>query len=216
MGDLLPNLLRAGVVTLEISAGAWVVSAAMGLLFALVRELGHPIVRIPLTALTTTLRSVPQLIVLYLLYFGPGALGLSLPPLLGAIIGLGAVEGAFTAEYFHAGFGTVPSTQRDAGRSLGLSMLNVMRLVVIPQAIPFAVPPLVNSFVGLLKTATLASAVGVPEILYRTRDDITRIGLIVPVVTLTMAIYVVVTLPLTRLASILEWRVRGGRVEALT
>jgi His/Glu/Gln/Arg/opine family amino acid ABC transporter permease subunit len=211
LSDLVPNLLLAGLVTLQISAGAWFVSVCIGLAFALLRSIGAITVRIPLLATATTMRSVPQWVVIYLVYYGLGAMGINLPPLVGAVLALGVVEGAFTAEYFHAAFSTVPASQYDAGGSLGLSSFNIMRLIIIPQALPFSIPPLVNSFVGLLKTATLASAVGIPEILYRARDDMSRTGTIVPVITIVMIIYIVATIPLTRAAASLEGRIRSSR-----
>ncbi len=210
--ELVSLLLFAGLVTLQISAGAWVVSVTVGLLFAVARDVGSRPIRAATAVSTTTLRSVPQLVALYILYYGPDALGLTPPPLLGAIIALGLIDGAYMAEYFHAALMTVPSTQRQAGRSLALSTISIMRFIVLPQAVPFAVPPMVNSFVGLLKSATLASALGIPELLWRGRDAMARTGQIVPVILAVIGIYLVVTLPLMWLAADLERRVRKTRV----
>jgi ABC-type amino acid transport system permease subunit len=104
---------------------------------------------------------------------------------------------------------TVPSTQREAGLSLGLSRLGVLWWVVIPQVVPFVVPPLLNAFVGLLKTATLAAAVGAPEVLYRAQNEMNRSGRITLVVAAVILLYVGVTMPLTRVVAILERRVRS-------
>src|SRR2546426_176499 len=82
---------------------------------------------------------------------------------------------------------------RGTGLSLGLSRLQVMRLVVLPQTTPFLIPPLLNTFIGLLKTATIASAVGAPEILYRGQAIISRSGIIIPVALSVIGLYVVVT-----------------------
>ena len=72
----------------------------------------------------------------------------------------------------------------------------------------FVVPPLLNAFVGLLKTATLAAAVGAPEILYRGQNEMNRTGQIVLVVAVIIGLYVLVTMPLTRAVAVLERRVR--------
>ena len=93
--------------------------------------------------------------------------------------------------------------------SLGLSRLAVLWRVVIPQAVPFVVPPLLNSFVGMLKTATLASAVGAPEILYRGQNAMQRTGQLVLVVVLIIGLYVIVTMPLTRAVALLERHARS-------
>jgi glutamine transport system permease protein len=207
-GAVLIDLLKGGVVTLQIAAGGWLVSATVGLVLAVARDLGWLAIRIPLTTTITVLRSVPQLVVLYVIYFGIGALGIEVNSLLAAIIALGVTDAAFSAEYYRAGFMTVPATQRDAGASLGFSRVGVLRRIVIPQAIPFVVPPLLNSFVGMLKTATLAAAVGAPEILYRGQNEMSRTGLIVEIVTVIIVLYVVVTVPLTRTVAVMERRAR--------
>ncbi len=209
MSATVADLLRGGVVTLKIASGAWVVSAVLGLALAVLQDLGLAPVKIFQASLTITLRSVPQLVILYLLYFGLGAVGIQINSILAAILALGVADAAFTAEYYRAGFMTVPWTQREAGFSLGLSRMGVLMRVVVPQTIPFVVPPLLNSFVGLLKTATLAAAVGAPEILYRGQNAMSRTGEIVLVVTIIMGLYVVVTMPLTRAVAVMERRLRS-------
>jgi His/Glu/Gln/Arg/opine family amino acid ABC transporter permease subunit len=209
VGDILTDLIGGGIITLQIAAGAWLVSAVLGLLFAIPRELGLKVIRVLLPSVLLSLRSAPQLVVLYLIYFGLGALGIEINSVVAAIVALGITDAAFTAEYYRASFMIVPWTQREAGISLGLSRLSVLRRVVLPQVIPFVVPPLLNGFVGMLKTATLAAAVGAPEILYRGQNDMNRTGRIVLVTIIIIALYVIVTMPLTRLVGYLEHRVRG-------
>lgn len=209
MSETLADLLRGGIVTLQIASGAWLVGAALGLVLAVLQDLGVPAVKLLQSSLVVTLRSVPQLVILYLLYFGLGALGIQINSILAAILALGVADAAFTAEYYRAGFMTVPGTQREAGFSLGLSRVGVMMRIVIPQTIPFVVPPLLNSFVGLLKTATLAAAVGAPEILYRGQNAMSRTGQIVLVMVTIIGLYVVATMPLTRAVAVLERRVRS-------
>jgi len=208
LGEIVADLLRGGVVTLQIAAGAWLVSALFGLLCAIPQELGLAATRMSLGPVLLALRSAPQLVVLYLIYFGLGAIGIEINSVAAAIVALGITDGAFTAEYYRAGFMTVPWTQREAGTSLGLSRLAVFRRIVLPQTLPFVVPPLLNAFVGMLKTATLAAAVGAPEILYRGQNDMNRTGRIVFVMIIIIAVYVVATMPLTRLVGHLEHRAR--------
>jgi His/Glu/Gln/Arg/opine family amino acid ABC transporter permease subunit len=209
LGEIAADLAQGGIVTLEIAAGAWFISALLGLLLAIPPELGLVAIRKSLASVLLVLRSAPQLVVLYLIYFGLGATGIELNSVLAAILALGITDAAFTAEYYRAGFMTVPWAQREAGKSLGLSQLSVFRRVVLPQVIPFVVPPLLNAFVGMLKTATLAAAVGAPEILYRGQNDMNRTGRIVFVMIIIIGMYVIATMPLTRLVSHLEHRVRS-------
>jgi len=144
MNETLADLLRGGVVTLQIASGAWLVGAVLGLVLAVLQDLGLAPVKVLHSSLTISLRSVPQLVILYLLYFGLGAVGIQINSILAAILALGIADAAFTAEYHRAGFMTVPWSQREAGFSLGLSPMGVLMRVVVPQTVPFVVPPLLN------------------------------------------------------------------------
>lgn len=206
--DILAELLGGASTTLSISAAAWVVAAVIGLLIAVVRQFRVPVLSPLLTAWVFLLRSLPQLVLVYILFFGLGSMGLRIGAFASVVLALGITDAAFTAEAYRAGLRTVSERQREAGMSIGLSRSQVLRLVVLPQTIPFMIPPLLNTFVGLLKTATIAAAVGAPEILYRAQGIITREGIIIPVAVTVIAIYVAVTLPLTYLIGALESRVR--------
>jgi His/Glu/Gln/Arg/opine family amino acid ABC transporter permease subunit len=205
---ILPYILPGVIVTLEISVGAWIVSATLGLVLALLRDARQPLITLPATISVEVVRAVPQLVVLYIVFFGLGTLGVNLDSLTAAILGLGVCDAVFSAEYYRAGFLTVASTQRDAALSIGLKPLQVARFVIIPQTIPFVVPPLLNSFVGLMKSATLASAVGAPEILYGGRNYMETTGHVAPAAIAIMGLYIIATVPLTRAVRSLEKRVQ--------
>ena len=114
-------------VTLQIAIGAWFLSAVLALVLAIPRELDLKAVIPSLSPLILSLRSALELVVLYLIYFGLGALGVEINSVVAAIAALGITDAAFAAEYYRAGFMTVPWTQREAGISLGLSRLGVFR-----------------------------------------------------------------------------------------
>jgi His/Glu/Gln/Arg/opine family amino acid ABC transporter permease subunit len=206
---LLPYILPGALVTIEITIGAWLVSALLGLVLAVARDTRKPLITIPVAAVIEVIRAIPPLIILFIIFFGLGSFHINLDPLTSAIVGLGLSDAVFTAEYYRAGFLTVAHAQRDAGMSIGLTRLQVMRFVVVPQTIPFIVPPLLNSFVGLMKYATLASAVGAPELLYGAQNYMETTGRVAPAAVAIMGLYIVVTLPLTRLVKGLEKRVRA-------
>ena len=202
-GYILKYVLEGAPITLEIAAGAWVLGTVLGLVLALARQPGG-VLGFGAASVITILRCVPPLVLLYVVFFGLAAEGITIPAVPAAAAALGLVEASFTAEYFRAGFLTVQSGQFDAARSLGLSRSSTFRLVVVPQAFIFAIPPLLNSFVALLKLATLASAVGAPEVLYRGQLVYEQSGQITTVVIVIILIYLLVTIPLTRAISVLE------------
>jgi len=205
--DIVLILLEGAVVTLKIAVGSWILSIVLGLLLGAIHDLGSGVARGIVHAVVTVLRSMPQLVVLYLLYFGIGAFGLNVPPTIAAVLALGVTDAAFTSEYYRAALMTVSPSQREAGASIGLSPFGVFRRVVLPQALPFAVPPILNSFISLLKVATLAAAVGSPEILYRAQSLMQVTGEITIVITIVIALYIGITVPLSRAVGVLERRI---------
>jgi len=205
----LTQFWSAGLVTLQIAGGAWALSVVIGLVIVALRELGIRQVDKTLGFVVTLVRSTPELILIYIVFFGIAYVGVRFDAIPAAIIALGVSEGAFVSEYFRGALLTVSQRQRQAAHSLGLSGLQSFRWIVLPQAVPFAIPPMVNAFVGLLKTATLAAAVGAPEILYIGREQMRLTGDILQVSLVLVLIYVVVTIPLTTVASGLERRARS-------
>jgi His/Glu/Gln/Arg/opine family amino acid ABC transporter permease subunit len=208
------TLLQSGLVTLEIAVGAWVVAAVLGLVLAAGREIAPAPVGWLIDFVLTCIRGVPQLLVLYILFFGLGGIGVNVPALVAAIFGLGVVDTAFAVECYRAGLLTVRPAQREAAATLGLSWAQTMRHVVLPQTVPFLLPSLLNVLVGLLKLATVASAVGVSEILYKSQaimnGDFEQGGLsILQVSLIVVVLYLIFTVPLTRSVARLESRLRA-------
>ena len=140
------------------------------LVIAVIRSLPGPVF-FPLRALaifyTDLFRGVPTILVVYLLGFGIPSLGIpGVPtsPAFWAVVGLILSYSAYVGEVYRAGIESVHPSQVAAARSLGLSRLQGLRYVVIPQAVRRVVPPLLNDFVGLQKdTALVAFVVAVPE-----------------------------------------------------
>lgn len=158
MGITLVGSLAIGI------AGAWLGGARL----AVVRWLVRGYVQV--------LRNTPPLIQLYFFFFALGSV-LSIAgaggrpiPLVDnftwACIGLSAVAGAFNIEIFRAGIESVPRNIRDAATALGLSRVKAFFLVILPLAFRLCLPALNNNLVNLLKSTTLAYAIGVPEVLY--------------------------------------------------
>jgi His/Glu/Gln/Arg/opine family amino acid ABC transporter permease subunit len=202
--DLLDGLIE----TFKIAFGAWAISAVVGLLLAIVRDAAIWPVRMTVAVATAVMRSVPQLILLYLIFFGLPSVGIDVGALLTAVLVLGLADAAFNAEYYRGSLLTVPHSQREAGMSLGFSRVGTLRHVVVPQAMLYMIAPLLNSFLSLLKTATLASAIGLPEILYRAQNDIQTTGEVTRVILVVIVIYAVLCMPLIRLIAHVEQRTK--------
>jgi polar amino acid transport system permease protein len=208
MGSMISALAGGVVLTLSVSAASWVLATCLGLILACLRELPIPVVPRLVRIFVNVARSLPELLVLYLFYFGLGGIGISLSPFIAATLAIGIGESGFTSEIFRAGMMNIPAGQREAGSTVGLGSVGVLRHVVLPQIIPYVIPPMVNSYAALLKVATLASAIGVDEVLERANLLIADNGSATRTLLTVAAIYLILTIPLSKAAGYLERRMR--------
>lgn len=226
--------LRAGVVTtLWVSAVAFALAMALGLLVALARLSRWRALREAATFYIEIVRGIPVLVLLFYVAFvgapqivelwnwafaRPIAAGF-LPAMSvrdfdmawRAIFALTVSYSAFIAETFRAGIEAVPAGQTEAAEALGLKRVHVMRLVVLPQAVRIVIPPLGNDFVAMIKDSALVSALGV--------QDITQLGKVYSASTfrffetynVVAYLYLVMTVSLSLLVRGLErWLQRGA------
>lgn len=161
----LPDMLGGFLVTIQMAALIIVFGFALGLLLAVVRALQIRPVNILLIIYIDVFRAVPQLMIIVFAYFALPYAGLSLSSFWAATISLSLILGAFNEEIFWAGFTSVDRGQWEASRSTGLSFLQALRHVVLPQAIRLAIPPLTNRTIAITKGTSLASVVAVQEII---------------------------------------------------
>lgn len=163
-----PYLLQGAGISLALSVAAMAVGLVMGLLAAMMRRSTRRLIAAPAAFYVWIMRGTPVLVQLIIIYTGLPQLGITLGVVPSAIIGLGLNEGAYLSEIFRAGIAAVPHGQFEAARALGLSRFQLMRLVILPQAMRIIIPPLGNAFNGLMKTSSLASVISMEELLRRT------------------------------------------------
>ncbi len=206
----IPALLRGSLVTLQIAA----LSCAIGLLIGTAVGLGltskNRFVRILLGFYTTIFRGTPMLIqILFATFVLPTTLGLRFSTYWAVIWAISLNSAAYIAHIVKSGINSVPDGQREAGKTLGLSNLQITRYIVLPQAIRVVLPALGNEFITLVKDSSLASIVGIQEltkegqiIQSRTLDALT--------VYLGVAVcYLIITTALTLIMSYIERRMNS-------
>jgi len=213
--DLLPVmlsvLLTGALVTLQVTAGAFVLAIGIGLVFAVLRTMPARLPRLIAATYVQVFRGVPVLTQLFVIYFGLAELGLRLDPLTAAIIGFGINGGAYLTEVFRAGIESIHQGQIEAAYMLGMTRMMGLRIIVLPQAVRVVLPPLGNFAVGLLKDTALASAVAAPELTFRGRTLVDQTYLSTQVYLLVAAIYLAMSLPLAHFVRRLELRLGRGR-----
>jgi polar amino acid transport system substrate-binding protein len=203
----LPALLRASVITIVLSCLAMALAILVGVLIASGRVYGGPLLRGALATYVEVVRGTPVLLQLFVLYYGLSAV-VRLPAFIAALLGLGLNYAAYESEIYRGALEAVSRGQLEAARTLGLTESQVFRLVRGPQAFRLALAPMTNDFVALLKDSSLVSVITVVELTKQTQIFAANIGSWVVPGILCAALYLLMSLPLSRVARRLEERWR--------
>ncbi len=162
-------------VTLQVAILAQIVGILLGGAFALMRVSPNPFAKVFSGFYVWFFRGTPALLQLFILYFGvpqlfnDQTLTNELTKYRAAVIAFGINEGAYMTEIVRAGILSVESGQMDAAKSLGMTQMQAMRHVILPQALRVVVPPTGNEFIAMLKNTSIASAIGLVELLQASR-----------------------------------------------
>jgi glutamate transport system permease protein len=215
--NLQKSLLRALGATLSAFAVGAVLALVFGLLFAIARLSEHAWLRAPAFAIVEFFRAIPLVIMIFFLYYAAPQAGLDLGVFWSLVVGLTLYNGSVLAEIFRAGVLAIPGGQREAANALGLRKGQVMRSVLLPQAVVAMLPAIVSQLVVLLKDTALGFLITYQELLYEARyiGSLTEFDRpIIPTALFIGAIYIVLCLALSWVASYLERRNRRVRVTA--
>jgi polar amino acid transport system substrate-binding protein len=206
-----PALFRAAGITLLLSCLAMALAVGLGMAIATGRVYGDQFTRSALTFYVEVMRGTPVLLQLFVIYYGLSAV-VRLPAFAAALIGLGLNYAAYESEIYRSALQAVPRGQLEAARILGLTELQILRLVRGPQAFRIALAPMTNDFVALLKDSSLVSVITVVELTKQTQIFATNIGSWVIPGLLCAGLYLAMSLPLAHLARRLEerWKAPGG------
>jgi ABC-type amino acid transport system permease subunit len=164
-----------------------------------------------LTVYVEVTRGTPVLLQLFVLYYGLSAV-VRLPAFVAAMLGLGLNYAAYESEIYRSAMDAVPRGQLEAGRTLGLTELQVFRLIRAPQAFRLALAPMTNDFVALLKDSSLVSVITVVELTKQTQIFASNIGSWVVPGAVCAVLYLLMSLPLSRAARHLETRWKAATV----
>jgi His/Glu/Gln/Arg/opine family amino acid ABC transporter permease subunit len=212
--DNLPFLIAGIRGTLLLAVGALIVGVVAGLLVGVGRLSRRRPVAVVAGLYVDFMRSVPLLVLLvFYVYAVPilieNATGrrILIEPLFAAITGLGLYEAAYFAEVFRTGILAVPSGQREAALSSGMTPTQAMRRVVLPQAVRLMIPPTASLFATLTKDTSIAFAVAVEELMAKAASLVAYTFRPVEVLIVVAVIYLLLLYPMTLAAGYLERRV---------
>ncbi|MBN9045960.1 MAG: ABC transporter permease subunit [Rhizobiales bacterium] len=211
-------ILGGFLINIELFLVCEVLILIWALIVAVVREIPGPAAaptRFIAAVYTDVFRGIPSLLVLLIVGLGLRRTGLpvlsDLSDAQAACLALTLNYGAYVAEVFRAGLHSVHWSQSAAARSLGLSYVKTMRLVVLPQAVRQVIPPLLNSFISLQKDTSLVTILGVLDSVNRAQAVSSYSASLAPYTGVAIC-FLVITLPLTRLTEYLAKRDRRARL----
>lgn len=206
-----PILLQGLWMTILLS----ILVIPMGLLFGLgiavlYTNTRSRLVRILLAIYIDIFRAVPPLVLLIVIYFGLPFLGLGIAKIAAVVVCFTLNNSCYYGEVFRAGLESLPKGQAEAARSTGLSFIQALWFVQIPQAVRNVMPDLISNSLEIIKLTTIASAVALPELLQVARNAQALVYNPSPII-LAALVYLALLIPLVRLISRLERRKLASR-----
>ena len=207
MINSLPLLIVGAGITIQITAISVGLGLVIGMFVGIARICHVKVLRALATVYIDFLRGTPLLVQIFLIYFAlPMVVGQRVDPFIAAITACGINSGAYIAEIFRAGIQAIDEGQMEAGRSLGMSWVQTMRYIIVPQAFKNVIPPLGNEFIALLKDSSLVSVIGFEELTRRGQLIIARTYGSLEIWITVALIYLVMTLTISRFVSYMEKR----------
>jgi polar amino acid transport system permease protein len=196
--EILPQLARAAVVTIEATFLGFALAAVLGLILALLRRSENPWVSTLTGGFIEFIRSTPVLIQIFFLFFVFPRFGVVIPAFAAGVLALGLHYACYCSEVYRAGLDGIPRGQWEAATALNLSPARTYWGIIIPQAIPPVVPALGNYLIGMFKETPLLSAIAVLELMqtakiigsetFRYLEPITMVGAFFLIMSLVSAV----------------------------
>ncbi|MCH5283592.1 MAG: amino acid ABC transporter permease [Treponema sp.] len=209
--EVAPMYVDAAFLTLRIGLFGIALSLIVGLFCAVVRYWKVPVLRAVARVYIELSRNTPLLIDLFFLYFALPRMGIKFSSEQCGVIGLTFLGGSYMAETFRSALETVGRPQIESGLCVGLTRLQLVRYIVLPQAVAVSVPGLVANFIFMLKETSVFSAVALADLMYVAKDLIGLYYKTQESLLLLVIAYFVILLPISLLGYYLERRLRHGQ-----
>lgn len=176
----LPLLLKGAYYTLLITLVSMFFGFIIGLLTALARISKYKALSSVVKGYVSVIRGTPLLVQIFIVYYGLPDIGITLSPMAAAFVSLSIGTGAFLSETFRGAIISVPKEQTEAAQALGMNYWQAIRRIILPQAARVAIPPMGNTFIGMLKETSLVSVITVTELLRASQLLIAKYYVVMP------------------------------------
>lgn len=206
-----PRLVDGAIVTARLSLVGFALALCLGALLVAMQRSGSGLLAALANAYVQFVRTVPLLALLLALYFALPSLGVTLSGYWAGALGLGLHGSAYVAEILRGGLTAIHRGQREAALAVGLSPWQVFAHVVFPQALRIMLPPLLNTYVALLKDSSLCALIATDELMLAARAISSESFLPLHIFLLVGLFYFGIAFPLSMLSRLLERRLNRGR-----
>ena len=206
--SVLPLYGQAALLTVRVGVLGIIFAILAGLLCSVIRQMRIPVLRM-LTAVYIELsRNTPLLVQLFFIYYGLPKIGIRMSAETCGVAGLAFLGGSYTAEAVRSGLEAVGRIQHESALSLGLTGLQAFRQVILPQAFAISFPGITANVIFLLKETSVFSAISLMDLMFTAKDQIGLYYKTTECLVLLVLFYLIILLPVSLLAGLLERRVR--------
>ena len=206
--DSIPLYAEAACLTLRLGFIGIILSIIIGMICSIILYFKVKILKSLVQAYIELSRNTPLLVQIFFLYFGLPKLGLKMNETTCAVIGLAFLGGSYMAEAFRSGLEAVSKTQIESGISIGLSKLQLIRYVIIPQAFSISMPSISANFIFLLKETSILGAISIIEVTNLTKDLIGMYYRTFESLAMLVIVYLIIILPVSFVLTIIERKLR--------
>ena len=206
----MPLYVEAMWLTLRIGWVGIIGSIGIGLVVSLIQHFRIPVLRQICSIYVELFRNTPLLIQLFFIYFALPRVGLRISAEMCGMIGLALLGGAYMAETFRSGLEAVEPIQTESALSLGMTHGQVMRYIVLPQAVALSVQSFVANIIFLLKETSVFSAISLMDLMFVAKDLIGMYYDTVECLVMLVVFYLIIILPVSILGTVVERRLRYG------
>lgn len=200
--------IEAAKLTVKIACLGILFAVSLGFFCSIIRYFKVPVLQRLVNVYIELSRNTPLLVQLFFLYFGLPKIGIVWSAEQCAIIGLTFLGGSYMAEAFRSGLESVSTVQLEAGLSVGLKKSQVMRYIVLPQAIAVSVPAFSANVIFMIKETSVFSIVALPDLMYVAKDLIGLYYATDEALFMLVTAYLVILLPVSVIFSVIERRMR--------
>lgn len=206
--DHLAVVVQGVQMTLLVTVCSFALGAVGGVPLVLARRSRFASLRFAARAVIEIVRGIPPLVWLFILYFGIGSGAIKLDPFMAAIIGFGVVTSAYLAEIYRGGLTAISDGQWEASDALGMSRTATLATVIGPQVLRVSIPAAATYAIGLLKDSSIASVIGVQDIVFFAGQDASQTANGIVPFLWAAGLYIAMTIPCAWLTRRLDTTLR--------